>query len=176
MISSRDNLRNNYSLLREHQHCSYSLMDLSLERLENAISLRTRISQLEAQLAKVFGGSTAPQTRRTAGSKRTRVSAATRAKIAAAQRARWARVRGKSTVAAKPIKKKGGLTPTGRKKLSEGMRARWAAMRATSGAPKSAPRLKGKKGGLTAAGRKKLSQMMKARWAARRKGKPASKR
>jgi hypothetical protein len=72
------------------------------------------------------------------------MSAAAKAKIGAAVKARWAKVKGtspaakpvvtKAAPAAKPAKKKGGLTEEGRKKLAAAMKARWAA-RKKAGAP-----------------------------------------
>ena len=69
-------------------------MDLSLRRLEEAVSVRRQIDALEQRLAALVGGgrSTSASGRRTTG--RRTMSAATRAKIAAAARARWARARG----------------------------------------------------------------------------------
>jgi hypothetical protein len=103
-------------------------MDLSLQKLEQALSLRKRIHQLEGQLNGLFGGT---HTRRShSGSGKRRVSAATRAKLAAAAKARWAEQNSeKSTDGSTRAKKKGGLTPAGRRKLSQLMHARWAAKR-----------------------------------------------
>ena len=103
-------------------------MDISLEKLEEALSVRRQIDTLERRLASLFGSAVE---RPTSSPTRTRghrtMSAQARAKIAAAQRARWAKQ--KSTSAAKPKRKKGGLTPAGRKRLSQLMKARWAARR-----------------------------------------------
>src|ERR1700680_1122991 len=105
-------------------------MDLSLQKLEQAISLRKRIHQLEGQLSALFGNTKGS---RSSSSKR-RVSPATRAKLAAAGRARWAKRKGaKSASGSKKATKKGGLTPAGRRKLSQLMKARWAARRKTAG-------------------------------------------
>ena len=61
-------------------------------------------------------------------------------KLSAAAKARWAKRRGGSggggggsTKAAKPAKRKGGLTAAGRRKLSMMMKARWAARRRAQG-------------------------------------------
>src|SRR2546423_381392 len=150
-------------------------MDISVKALEEAVSVRRQIDNLERRLSSILAGAPAkpataarPTTAaRTPGaSKQARryFSPSTRDKLAAAARARWARLKG----GAKPTatRKKGELTPAGRRKLSEIMRARWAVRRKTAGT-KAAP--SAKKGGLTPAGRKRLSQLMKARWAARRK-------
>jgi hypothetical protein len=142
-------------------------MDISVKALEEAVSIRRQIDNLERRLSSILGSAPArpaavpTQARRQAGRY---FSPSTRAKLSAAARARWARLKGGTKPA--PAKKKGALTAAGRRKLSELMKARWAARRKAGGA-KAAP--SAKKGGLTAAGRRRLSQLMKARWAARRK-------
>ena len=151
-------------------------MDISVKALEEAVSLRRQIDNLERRLSSILGGAPArptpprptPARPTTAPRQAGRYfSPSTRAKLAAAARARWARLKGGTKPAS--TKKKGALTPAGRRKLSELMRARWAARRKAAGtkAAKVAP--SAKKGGLTPAGRRRLSQLMKARWAARRK-------
>jgi hypothetical protein len=142
-------------------------MDISVKALEEAVSLRRQIDNLERRLSSILGGAparpvaAAAPTRKQAGRY---FSPSTRAKLSAAARARWAKLKGGTKPAA--AKKKGALTAAGRRKLSELMKARWAARR-KSGGTKPAP--SAKKGGLTPAGRRRLSQLMKARWAARRK-------
>jgi len=137
-------------------------MDISVKALEDAISIRRQIDNLERRLSSILGRGTPPTTTRPAGGRY--FSPSTRAKLAAAAKARWARLRGPAPTT--PAKKKGQLTPAGRRKLSELMKARWAARRKSAG-KKAAPGKK--KGTLTPAGRRKLSELMKARWAARRK-------
>jgi len=143
-------------------------MDISVKALEEAVSIRRQIDNLERRLSSILGSAparpaaaaaTAPA--RAAGRY---FSPSTRAKLSAAARARWARLKGGTKPA--PAGKKGALTAAGRRRLSELMKARWAARR-KAGGTKKAPAAK--KGGLTAAGRRRLSQLMKARWAARRK-------
>jgi hypothetical protein len=142
-------------------------MDISVKALEEAVSIRRQIDNLERRLSSILGGAPAKpeaaptRARRQAGRY---FSPSTRAKLSAAARARWARLKGGTKAA--PAKKKGALTAAGRKRLSELMKARWAARR-KAGGTKAAP--SAKKGGLTPAGRRRLSQLMKARWAARRK-------
>jgi len=136
-------------------------MDISVRTLQEAISIRRQIDNLEKRLSSLLAGAP-PKPTAPAGGRY--FSPATRAKLAAAARARWARKRGATTPA--PRKRKGQLTPAGRRKLSQLMKARWAARRKAGGAKKAPAK---KKGILTAAGRKKLSELMKARWAARRK-------
>src|SRR5205809_7661528 len=102
-------------------------MDLSLNTLKEAVSLREHIHTLERRLASLFGGSTPPSPSRASG--RRGMSAATRAKLSAAAKANWARRKAGVTSRTNAPKKKGGLTPAGRKKLSDAMKARWAARR-----------------------------------------------
>jgi len=139
-------------------------MDISVKALEEAVSIRRQIDNLERRLSSILGGAPArPAVTASAQSARY-FSPSTRAKLSSAARARWARLKGGAKPA--PTKKKGALTAAGRRKLSELMKARWAARR-KSGGTKAAG--SAKKGGLTAAGRRRLSQLMKARWAARRR-------
>jgi hypothetical protein len=137
-------------------------MDISVKALEEAVSIRRQIDNLERRLSSILGGVPARPTAPTQAGRY--FSPSTRAKLSAAARARWARLKGATKAA--PTKKKGALTPAGRRKLSELMKARWAARR-KAGGTRTAP--SAKKGGLTPAGRRRLSQLMKARWAARRK-------
>src|SRR6266446_4461139 len=111
-------------------------MDTSAKALEEAISIRRQIDNLERRLSSTLRGAapsatTRPATTRAATTRpagRRYFSPATRAKLAAAAKARWARLRGGATTAT-PAKKKGQLTPAGRRKLSQLMKARWAARR-----------------------------------------------
>jgi hypothetical protein len=142
-------------------------MDISVKALEEAVSIRRQIDNLERRLSSILGGAPARPTAAPTQARRAGryFSPSTRAKLSAAARARWARLKGGTKPT--PAKKKGALTAAGRRKLSELMKARWAARRKAGGTKKAAP--SAKKGGLTAAGRRRLSQLMKARWAARRK-------
>jgi hypothetical protein len=138
-------------------------MDISVKALEEAVSIRRQIDNLERRLSSILRGAPPRPTAAPAQAGRY-FSPSTRAKLSAAAKARWARLKGGRKPA--PTKQKGALTPAGRRKLSELMKARWAARRKAAGT-KTAP--SAKKGGLTPAGRRRLSQLMKARWAARRK-------
>jgi hypothetical protein len=140
-------------------------MDISVKDLQEAISIRQQIDNLQRRLSSLLRGAPQRPTAPTAAPGRY-FSPATRAKLAAAAKARWARTRG-STGGTAPTKRKGQLTPAGRRKLSQLMKARWAARRKAGGKAKPSSR---KRGALTPAGRKRLSELMKARWAARRKG------
>ena len=142
-------------------------MDISVKDLQEAISIRQQIDNLQRRLSSLLRG--APQRPAAAPTAPGRYfSPATRAKLAAAARARWARSRGTAVAApAKaPAKRKGQLTAAGRRRLSQLMKARWAARRKAGGTQKPARR---KRAALTPAGRRRLSELMKARWAARRK-------
>src|SRR6478672_5814979 len=105
-------------------------MDLSLQQLEQALSIRKQISALEERLSALFGGTTSSTVarrsggRRSAGRSRRPMSPATRAKLAAAARARWARRKGTAPAApaAKAPGRKKGLTAAGRRRLSESMK------------------------------------------------------
>ncbi|PYJ28680.1 MAG: hypothetical protein DME90_07085 [Verrucomicrobia bacterium] len=137
-------------------------MDISVKTLQEAISIRRQIDDLEKRLSSILAGAPARAVAPRGGRY---FSPGTRAKLSAAARARWARQRGTATAA--PTRKKNGqITPAGRRKLSQLMKARWAARRKAGGTKKAPAK---KKGALTAAGRRKLSELMKARWAARRK-------
>src|SRR5437867_11017468 len=122
-------------------------MDTSVKALQEAISIRRQIENLEQRLASLLRGGAPTTTTRPAGGRY--FSPATRAKLAAAAKARWARKRGATTAA--PTKKKGQLTPAGRRKLSQLMKARWAARRKAAGTKKAPAK---KKGALTPAGRR----------------------
>jgi hypothetical protein len=104
-------------------------MDISLNSLEEALSIRREMDTLEKRLASILG--TVISSGSTTSNAPQKISSATRAKIAAAARARWARVKadkaGTSTTL--PGQKTSGLTPAGRKRLSQLMKARWAASR-----------------------------------------------
>ena len=107
-------------------------MHISLDSLEEALSIRRQMDTLEKRLGALLGRTTSSDS--TTGKAHRRVSAATRAKLAAAARARWARVKGRSiSIAHKSQPKKGGLTPAGRRRLSQLMKARWAARRKAAG-------------------------------------------
>ena len=109
------------------------VMDISLDSLEKALSIRRQIETLERRLAGLLGRTVSPHT--TTGKGRGRhMSAATRAKIAAAARRRWAkRKAGQPDGAGKQRGKRGGITPAGRRRLSQLMKARWAARRKAVG-------------------------------------------
>jgi hypothetical protein len=127
-------------------------MDISVKDLQEAISIRQQIDNLQRRLSSLLRGTPQRPTVTTAPTAAGRFfSPATRAKLAAAARARWARRRGtgaaapaKSTGAAAPVKRKGQLTPAGRRKLSQLMKARWAARRKSRRKTKSLEPEKGR--------------------------------
>jgi len=104
-------------------------MDISLESLEEAVSIRRKIETLEKRLDGILQGS--PSTSSPRRGKR-KMSAQARAKIAATMRARWAKRKGKAEHVS-TRKRKGGITAAGRIRLSQLMKARWAARRKASG-------------------------------------------
>src|SRR5439155_20287567 len=120
-------------------------MDIAVKDLQEAISLRQQIGNLQRRLSSLFRGEpqrrTAPQ-RPSAPQRPTAPTApgryfspTTRAKLAAAARARWAKRRG--TGGAAPAKTKVQLTPAGRRKLCQLMKGRWAARRKAGGKQKA---------------------------------------
>jgi hypothetical protein len=107
-------------------------MDISLDSLEEAVSIRRQMDTLEKRLGALVGRTISSDS--TAEKGHRHMSAATRAKIAAAARLRWAKRKGgQADGAHKSPQKKGGLTPAGRRKLSQLMKARWAARRKSVG-------------------------------------------
>jgi hypothetical protein len=167
-------------------------MDLTLEDLNRALSIRRQIDRLEKRLSSLFGGRPATSEARSVSgksrakipgtsrvgttalktgakqstvrrsAKRPRLSAAGRRKLSQAMKARWAKRMHGGGGGGKPARKK--LTAAGRRKLSQAMKARWAKRMHGGGGGGEPPRK-----GLSAAGRRKLSQAMKARWALRRR-------
>src|ERR687887_1450398 len=93
-------------------------MDISVKALEEAVSIRRQIDNLERRLSSILGG--APAARPTAAPTQAGryFSPSTRAKLSAAARARWARLKGGTKPKPAPAKKKGALTAAGRRKLS----------------------------------------------------------
>jgi len=104
-------------------------MDISVEALQEAISIRRQIDTLEKRLSSMLAPGR--RVRAIAALALPHMSAATRAKLAAAATARWARLKaGTKIIPTKMIPvKKGGITPAGRRRLSQLMKARWAARR-----------------------------------------------
>jgi hypothetical protein len=104
-------------------------MDISVEKLEQAVGIRRQMDALQKRLDLLFS-TTASNASTPKG--RGRVSATTRAKLTAAARARW--VTRKGGIGTAPTgKRKSGLTPAGRKKLSQLMKARSTARKKAAG-------------------------------------------
>jgi hypothetical protein len=75
--------------------------------------------------------------------------------------------------AAKPAKKKGGMSAAGRARVAAAQKARWAKINAAKGkvvAPKIAAKPAKKKFTMSAAAKAKISAAAKARWAAKKAG------
>lgn len=102
-------------------------MDISLDSLEQALSIRRQMDMLEKRLAALLGRTISSDS--TVAKARRRMSASSRAKIAVAARARWTKRKAGQDGAGKPRAKRGGITAAGRRRLSQLMKARWAARR-----------------------------------------------
>lgn len=112
-------------------------MDLSLRNLEEAVSIRRQIDNLERRLNTLVGSSGGRAAATTGRRRRRRrMSAATRAKLSAAARARWARQRGGGRGGRGTRRRRSGITAAGRRRLSQLMKARWAARKKAAGAKK----------------------------------------
>jgi len=103
-------------------------MDISLESLEEAVSIRRKIETLEKRIDAILQGSPSTSSPRRG---ELRMSAESRARIAAAMSARWAKKKGRAATAS-TRRKGGGITAAGRRRLSQLMKARWAAKRKAS--------------------------------------------
>jgi hypothetical protein len=79
-------------------------MDISVEALQEALSIRRQIDTLQKRLSSILGGSPASAAPGRGG--RRRMSAATRAKLAAAARGRWARLKVGTKTRRKPARRK----------------------------------------------------------------------
>jgi hypothetical protein len=117
--------RIDFSLLKTLIAAMSSLLaSLSAQQLRRAADLKDKIQSLENELHRIFGSS-AKSITAVAPKKKRKMSAAGRAKIAAAARARWAKVKGRKSVA-KPIKKaRRKMSAAARAKIAAAARARW---------------------------------------------------
>jgi hypothetical protein len=102
-----------------------SLQNLTVAQLRQAISIKERIDELEAELAVVSGGEVTATAKL---GERRGMSAAGRARIAAAQKARWAKVKGAKVEAAP--KKRRKMSAAGRARMAAAAKARWAKAKA----------------------------------------------
>ena len=73
-------------------------MDISIQALQEAVSIRRQIDTLQKRLSTILAGSRASSAPAKGG--RRPMPAATRAKLAAAARARWARIKGQTKATA----------------------------------------------------------------------------
>jgi hypothetical protein len=98
-----------------------TMTNLSASQLRRAADIKDKIDSLQKEFTRLLGstdGAPAPRKRR-------KMSAAGRARIAAAARARWAKVKGRKSVA-KPVKKaRRKMSAAGRAKIAAAARARW---------------------------------------------------
>ena len=110
-----------------------NISHLSAAQLHHAAEVQTKIEALQAELAKVLGGTSLPGK---SPGKKGKLSSAGRARIIAASRAYWAKVK----VGAKPVKakavaaktpaKKRTISAAGRARLVAKAKARWAKIKA----------------------------------------------
>ena len=109
-----------------------AIPQLSAAQLHHAAEIQTKIEALQAELAKVLGGTSAPAK---APAQKRKLHAAGRARTIAGSKAYWAKVRAVAkrttarAVAPVPPKKR-GITPAGRRKLAAAAKARWAKAKA----------------------------------------------
>jgi hypothetical protein len=128
-----------------------NISQLSAAQLRHAAEVQTKIESLQAELAKVLGGTASPgpaatvRRGRPPGRKR-KLSAAGRARIIAATKAYWAKVKAGAPPAARPAKR--AVSAAGRARLVAIAKARWAKAKAAG---------KSKRGGQPA-GRVKLTR------------------
>ena len=105
-----------------------SITNLSAQTLNRVATLKGQIESLENQLITLFrpdGVAT-----KSAPKRRGKMSAAGRARIAAAQKARWAKVKGRKSVA-KPVKKaRRKMSAAARARISALAKARWKKVKA----------------------------------------------
>jgi hypothetical protein len=107
-------------------------INVSVQQLKRAVTVREQIEALEAELAAILGGS-APSAAGNGSAKRGRkmMSAVARAKISAAQKARWAKQKkGNPEVSPKQGRRK--MSAAARAKISAAASARWAAVKASN--------------------------------------------
>jgi hypothetical protein len=108
-----------------------SITHLSVQQLRKAAVLKEKIQSLEKELGRLLGSTPAPASGSPPRKKKFTMSAAAKAKISAAAKARWAKIKGKTTVAKPAAKKaKGKMSAVTKAKLSAKLKAIWAKRRA----------------------------------------------
>jgi hypothetical protein len=108
-----------------------SIINLSVQQLRKAATLKEKIQSLEKELGQLLGSTTVPGVVTAFKKKKFKMSAAAKAKISAAAKARWAMIKG-STAVANPVarKAKGKMSAATKAKLSAKLKAIWAKRRA----------------------------------------------
>ena|SRR5437879_4152207 len=96
--------------------------NLSASNLRRAAEIKEKIDALENDLNQLLQE---PNSKQGRGGGRRRMSAAGRAAIGAAARARWARVKGRKTLAASKRKSGRKMSPAAKARLSAIAKARW---------------------------------------------------
>jgi hypothetical protein len=135
------------------------ITDLTTTQLNNIISIKEQIEELQGQLDSIASGNGSPKS--TTVVKRRRMSRAGRARIIAAVKARWARFKGKTgSKIAKKVKRR--LSAAGRAAIIAATKARWARVKGTTGTAKAAKKRDGRS---SPAVRAKLAAAARARWA-----------
>ena len=104
-----------------------NILQLTSGELRQAISIKEKIEDLQAQLAGLLDGGEVPSPFSAKAPVRRRMSAAGRARIAAAARARWARVRGETAPVGKKRRK---WSAAAKAKMAAFAKARWAKVKA----------------------------------------------
>ncbi len=113
-----------YSVTQLQTFRMKSVMDYSVSKLRQILSIKEQIEILEDQLATVGNGTGVERSEIPAARVKRPMSAAARRKIAAAQRARWAKQKGALPTESKPKRRK--MSAEGRARIAAAARARWA--------------------------------------------------
>jgi hypothetical protein len=104
-----------------------NILELTINQLKRAASIKEQIEGLNKELRSIFAG---PGKSAAAPTKKRTMSAAAKRNIAAAQRARWAKVKGSKSPAPAVKAKKKTMSPAAKAKLSAKLKAYWAAKKA----------------------------------------------
>jgi len=163
-------------------------MNVSLDTLKEAVSIKENIAKLEVRLHKIlaYDGDNpwfiALQSKTAIKKGRRKMSKAARALIAAAQKARWAKVKGTVVAAEKAVVKsvvvaekavvksvKKGISAAGRARIAAAQKLRWSKVKKAAPTPAVVKAAKKGKRRLSAAGRAKIIAAQKKRWAAKKK-------
>jgi hypothetical protein len=107
-----------------------SIINLSVQQLRTAATLKEKIQSLEKELGQLLGSTAAPGVATEFKKRKFKMSAAAKAKISAAAKARWAKIKGKAPAAPATKKTKGKMSAATKAKLSAKLKAIWAKRRA----------------------------------------------